>query len=189
MKITQSNNIKRSLLVSLVAILILGALGTAVAYYYKLGPFTPNVDDSINLDKPSEDELKTGSDTKQQTVDSDENKNQPGSDPTPDPQPIENSDKKSVHAEITAANQDESFLHVRILIQTVASNGTCNLTMTGPQDKTYTSTAAVQPLPSSSTCRGFDVPLEKLSSGTWTIKVDFNNDSLTASASKEVVIK
>ena len=189
MKITQSNSTKRNVLISLVVILFLGALGTAAAYYYKVGPFKPSVNNSTNLDKPSDDELKAGSDTKQQTVDSDENKNQPGSDPAQAPQPIENSNKKSVHAEITAANQDESLLHIRTLIQTVASNGMCSLTMTGPQGKTYTSTAVVQPLPSSSTCRGFDVPLEKLSSGSWAIKVDFNNDDLTASASKEVVIK
>lgn len=189
MKITQSNNTKKIILISLMAALIIGTLSTAAAYYYKVGPFMPNVDDSINLDKPSEDELKNGSDTKQQTVDSDENKNQPGSDPAPNPQPIENSEKKSVHAEITAANQDESLLHVRILIQAIASSGTCTLTMTGPQDKIYTGTAAVQPLPSSSTCKGFDIPLNNLSPGAWNIKVDFNNDELTASTSKDVTIK
>jgi hypothetical protein len=189
MKITQSNNTKRITVISIAAILILSALGTAAAYYYKAGPFTPNVDDSINLDKPSEDELKSGSDAKQQTVDSDENKNQPGSDPAPNPQPIENSNKKSVHAEITAANQDESSLHIRTLIQTVASSGTCTLVMTGPQGKAYTAEAAVQPLPSSSTCKGFDIPLSNLSLGIWTIKVDFNNDELTASVNKEVTIK
>ncbi|MFZ2835777.1 MAG: hypothetical protein WAZ21_00450 [Candidatus Saccharimonadales bacterium] len=189
MKINQSNNTKKIIFISLVAILILGALSTVAAHYYKVGPFASNVDDSINLSKPSEDELKNGSDTKQQTVDSDENKNQTGSDPAQEPQPIENSDKKSVHAEITAANQDESYLRVRTLIQTVASSGACTLVMTGPQAKAYTATAAVQALPSSSTCKGFDIPLDNLSSGAWTIKIDFNNDELTASTSKEIIIE
>jgi hypothetical protein len=189
MKITQSNNTKRNTLVSLAVILFLGVLGTAAAYYYKIGPFTSNVDDSINLDKPSEDELKSGSGAKQQAVDSDKNKSQPGSDPVPNPQPIENSNKKSVHTEITAANQDESLLHIRTLIQTVASSGTCTLAMTGPEGKTYTATAAIQSLPSSSTCKGFDIPLDNLSPGTWTIKIDFSNDELTASANKDVTIK
>lgn len=189
MKIIQSNNTKRNILISIGVLVLLATIGIAAAYQYKVGPFMPNVDDSINLDKPSEDELKAGSDAKQRTVDSDENKNQTGSDPAPEPQPIENSDKKSVHAEITAANQDESFLHVRTLIQTVASSGTCTLVMTGPQAKTYTATAAIQPLPSSSTCKGFDIPLDNLSPGAWTIKIDFNNDELTASTSKEVIIE
>ena len=189
MKILRSNNTKRNILMSLAAILIIGSAGTAAAYHFKMGPFAPKADDSINLDKPSENELKTGLDSKQQAVDSDENKNQPGSDPAPGPQAIENSDKKSVHADITAANQDELSLHVRTLIQTVADSGTCTLTMTGPQGKSYISTVDVQALPSSSTCKGFDIPLDKLRSGTWTIRVDFNNDSLTASASKEVVIE
>lgn len=189
MKIIQSNNTKKIVLITLLTIFLVGTLGTAVAYHYKVGPFTYGGDDSINLDKPSEDELKGGSDAKQQTVNSDENKNQIGSDPAPEPQPIENSNKKSVHAEFTAANQDESLLHVRTLIQTIANSGTCALTMTGPQGKTYSATAAVQPLPSSSTCKGFDIPLDNLSSGAWTIKIDFSNDELTASTSKEVTIK
>ncbi|MNY56713.1 hypothetical protein D3C86_1928200 [compost metagenome] len=61
--------------------------------------------------------------------------------------------------------------------------------MTGPQAKTYTATVAVQALPSSSTCKGFDVPLDNLSSGAWTIKINFNNDELTASTSKEIIIE
>lgn len=189
MKITQSNNTKRIAIISIVSILTLGALGAATAFYFEVGPFTPKVDDSINLNKPSENELKSGSDAKQQTVESDGSKNQTGSDPAPEPQPVENSDKKSIHAEITAANQDESFLYIRTLIQTITSSGTCTLVMTGPQGKTYTTETAVQSLPSSSTCRGFNIPLANLSQGTWTIKVDFNNDELAASASKEVTIK
>jgi hypothetical protein len=189
MKITQSNNIKRNAIISIAAILLLGLLGTATAYYYRAGPFTPKMDNSVNLNKPSEEELKSGSDIKQQTVTSDENKSQIGSDPTPEPQPIENSNKKSIHAEISAANQDESFLYVRTLIQTVASSGTCELILTGPQNKTYTAIAAIQPLPSSSTCKGFDIPLSSLTPGAWTIKINFNNDELTASANKEVTIK
>lgn len=189
MKIIQSNNTKRNLLITLGVVLLVGAVSVAAAYYFKVGPFTPPVDSSINLKKPSEDEIKAGADAKQQTVNADENKNQTGSDPAPAPQPIENSDKKSVHAEITAANQDESALHIRTLIQTVASSGTCSLTMTGPQNKTYTAKADIQPLPSSSTCKGFDIPLENLSAGAWTIRIDFSNDDLVASANKEVVIK
>ena len=189
MKIIQSNSTKRNILIALGVILLLGTAGTAAAYYFKVGPFTPHADNSINLDKPSKDESKAGTDAKQQSVDANANESQTGSDPAPAPQPIENSNKKSVHAEITAANQDESSLHVRTLIQTVASSGTCTLVMTGPQNKSYTATAAIQPLPSSSTCKGFDIPLAKLSPGAWTIEVSFNNDELTASANKEVTIK
>jgi hypothetical protein len=189
MKIIQSNNTKRTVLILLLAVLLFSVTGAVASYHYKVGPFSPATDDSINLDKPSEDQVKNGSDTKQQTVTSDENKSQTGSDPALEPQPVENSDKKSVHAEITAANQDESSLRVRALIQTVASSGTCTLSMTGPQGKTYTATAAIQPLPSSSTCKGFDIPLSSLASGAWTIKINFNNDNLTASASKEVTVK
>jgi hypothetical protein len=91
--------------------------------------------------------------------------------------------------EITAANQDESTLHIRTLIQTVASSGTCTLNMTGPNNKQYSASVDVQSLPSSTTCKGFDIPLTSLTPGTWKIAIEFNNETLLASTTKEVVIK
>lgn len=189
MKIAKSKKTKKNLFVALGIILVVGVLCTIAAYSLKVGPFSSKSDNGINFDKPSKDELEAGVETKQQIVELDAAKDHSGSDPTPEPQPIENSNKKAVQAEISAVNQDESALHVRTLIQAVTNDGTCSLTMTGPQGKTYTSTASIHPLPSSSTCKGFDIPLDDLSSGLWVIEINFNNDELVASTSKEVSIK
>lgn len=188
MKIIQTTNTKKIVVIAS-AITILLAATIAYAYYSKIGPFTTHSNDSINLNKPTKDELETGERIKEQSVIPDGGKSASGSDPAPDPQPIEDSDKKSVHAEITVANQNESTLQVRTLIQTVTSMGTCTISMDGPQGKIYTSTADVQALASSSTCKGFDIPLDQLSPGTWVLSLNYESTDIIASASKEITIK
>ena len=188
MKIIQPNNKKKIIIIaSIVAILL--ATATAYAYYSKLGPFTANSNDSINLDKPTKDELETGERIKEQSVIPDGDKQTSGSDPAPAPQPIEGSDKKSIHVEITAANQNESTLQVRTLIQAVTSTGTCTLSMTGPQGKTYTSTVDIQALSSSSTCKGYDIPLTDLAPGTWSLSLNYESSDIIGTTNKEMTIK
>lgn len=181
---------KKAALIAVISIVLLLLIGTAAAYYFELGPFKPT-DSSVNLDEPTEEQKQTGNDIKQNSLDQvkDDDKAQAGSDPLPDAKPIDGSDKQSVNAEITTANQDESKLHIRTLIQTITNTGTCTLTMSGPSDAEYNESVGVQALPSSSTCKGFDIPLDQLSTGQWTMNIEFNNNDLVASTSKEIDIK
>lgn len=188
MKIIQPKNTKKTLLIAFPVILLVIIL-LAISAYYKVGPFAPKINNAINFDKPTSEQVDTGSQTKQQTIDQSNNKDNTGSDPTPAPQPVEGSDKKTVNMEITAINQTNTALQIRTLIQTITSEGTCSLSMNGPSGKTYTSTATIQALPSSSTCKGFDVPLTELSQGVWMITVSFTNDNLATSATREITIK
>lgn len=175
----------------IVAAILLAALGaTYAAYHFQTGPFSPQPHNSVNLDPATTDQKAAGNDIKQSTLNQVENgKESSGSDPSPAPQPIEGSDKKSVGMEITAANQTATTLQVRTFIQTVTSTGTCTITMKNSQGMTYANTVDTQALSSTTTCKGFDIPLDQLSSGTWTINIDFNNDTLIASANKEITIK
>jgi hypothetical protein len=184
MKIIRSKNKVKVLSLSIAAVILLAGMAAAAAFYFKVGPFS--VDPSLN--PPTREEKATGKDIKQQTVDQDSKGSQTGSDPSPSPKPIPGTSKSSVGADITAVNQDTAYLHIRMLIQAVTSSGTCTLTMSGPQQGSYSNTVEVQALPSTSTCKGFDIPLSKLSKGTWTINIKFSNSTLTASASKSVVI-
>lgn len=189
MKIIQPNNtIKKIILIASAATVLLAA-AAGYAYYSKIGPFAAHSNSSINLDKATQAELDTGNSIKEQSIDKKGDKATSGSDPAPAPQPIEGSDKKSVHAEITAANQNESTLQVRTLIQIVTSSGACTLSMTGPQGKTYTSTVDIQPLASSSTCKGYDIPLNQLSPGSWALSLKYESSDIIASASKEIMVK
>lgn len=174
----------KTIIIITVSVIVLLGVVTTAAFYFKLGPFA-----ETQQDVQTKKENQTGSDIKKQSVDNSSKGSQTGSDPSPAPQPVPGTNKSSVSAEITSANQDTSRLRVRTLIQTVTSDGTCTLTMQGPGGKTYSATAGVQALPSTSTCKGFDVPLSQLASGSWTIKLTFSNTNLTASASKAITIQ
>ena len=189
MKIIQPNNTKKVVLIGLLITSLL-LLTTASMFYFKAGPFAAKNNDSINLDKPTNEQIDAGQAAKNQAINqANKQDTNTGSDPAPAPQPIEGSDKKTVHMEITTANQTTSNLQIRTLIQAVVSTGDCNLSMKGPLGRTYTAKAGVYALASSSTCKGFDIPLDQLTAGAWTITVDFNNPELTTSVAKEIEIK
>ena len=185
---TNKSNKKAFAIIATAAILLLAM--TATAYYLKVGPFNNPLSDSINLEPATKDQKSTGDNIKESTLEqTNAGKENTGSDPSPAPQPVEGSDKKSVGMEISAANQTDTTLQVRTFIQAVTTTGACNLAMKSTHGATYTATADVQPLSSTTTCKGFDVPLTQLTPGAWTISIDFSNNTLTASTSKEITIK
>jgi hypothetical protein len=61
--------------------------------------------------------------------------------------------------------------------------------MTGPKGEQYTAAADTQAMSTSSTCKGFDIPLTALASGKWKAVITFNNDTLTGSANKDITVQ
>lgn len=166
-------------------IILLALVGAAWAYYH-FTPTTANTTSapqSINYGQPTQDEISTGESIKNNASSGN------GSDQSSNPEPSTDGSLSEVGMEITASNQDESYLYVRTLIQTLTSSGTCTLTMTGPASKLYVATSGVQALPSTSTCAGFNIPLSSLSLGIWTISIKFTNTAVKASISKEITIQ
>lgn len=185
---TSKSNKKILVIITAVTTILLAT--AAITYHLKAGPFAARMSDTSNLDPATDDQKTTGNDIKQSTLEQvDGGKESTGSDPSPAPQTITGSDKKLVGMEISAANQTDTTLEVRSFIQTVTNSGMCSLLVKNPQGATYIATAEVQALSSMTTCKGFNVPLNQLSAGTWTIVIDFANDNLTANASKEITIK
>lgn len=186
MKINKRKSSRKPIIVILLVILFLVGATVAYAYMQKIGPF----EEKGYSTKPStQEEKNAGTDIKKNSLDQDSTKGSTGSDPSPDPTPDPNGGKPGVGVEITAANQNGEMINIRALIQTITSSGACSLSMTGPSGKTYSAAADVQALPSSSTCKGFDVPTSELSKGTWNIVVSFENSDVKGSASKEIEIK
>lgn len=180
----------KKITIIIIAIIVVLLATTVTAYHYKLGPFASHQKNSINLTPPTSNQKAAGNDVKQNTLNqAKDGKGDTGSDPSPAPQPIAGSDKKSVGMDITATNQTDTILQIRAFIQTVTNSGTCSLSMKNAQGVIYTATAGVQAQSSTTTCKGFDIPLTQLASGTWTISINFSNESLTASTSGEVTIK
>ncbi len=81
--------------------------------------------------------------------------------------------------------QPGTVVYIRAIIGTVTSTGICSLSMTGPEGKTYKTTADIQAMASSSTCKGFDIPMASLSSGKWSITISVTDGSASGQATKE----
>lgn len=170
-----------------IAVVFLGV--TAFAYHYQTWPFhTDNNPSTINLTPATSDQKKAGEATKQNSLESSK-QNLSGSDQPPAPTPQPGSSKSSVEVTITAANQNNATLQIRTLISAVVNDGSCTLTLANNSGKNLTYTASVQPLSTTSTCKGFDIPTSDLSPGSWSMTVVYNNDTLTGSASKTITIK
>lgn len=77
-------------------------------------------------------------------------------------------------------------LVIRTTINQMLDSGTCQLTLTNGT-KTVTKTSEIAQNPSSSTCKGFDVPTSELGSGNWNIRIEVNspnrNGTLTGNTS------
>lgn len=67
---------------------------------------------------------------------------------------------------------------IRMNIDQFLSTGSCELVLTSG-NQTYSESARIIPEASTSTCEGFDIPLEKISIGTWQILINLSSDSKT----------
>ncbi len=152
----------------------------ATTYALRLWPFNASTDTTSSDTSPSQLE-----DSKPVT---EEDKIQTGSDPLPEPQPVEGSSKRSINAEITSINQSSTELHIRTILQTVTNSGTCTITMTHADGRVFSQSVDVQALSSSTTCKGFDIQLSELGEGSWATVLEFSNDNLSASTSINITV-
>ena len=60
--------------------------------------------------------------------------------------------------------------------------------MNNDSGSVYSSSAESQPGPSTSSCKGFNIPLSKLSPGKWKIAIHYEDDSVTGNTEGEVNI-
>jgi hypothetical protein len=184
MKITSKNRSKKPIIIASVVIAL--SLLSALAYVYAFngdilgwnsGKENQSAPTSNQSDKPTNEQVEAGEGTKPG-----------GSDSTPAPTPQPGSNKNSINMSFTAANQNGSILQLRVLISSVVNTGECTLTMT-KDGVTVSRTASVQALASSSTCKGFDIPVSDLSTGTWQAVINYENDTLTGTTSKAIAIQ
>ncbi|MGI8634673.1 MAG: hypothetical protein ACR2KZ_04650, partial [Segetibacter sp.] len=57
------------------------------------------------------------------------------------------------------------------------------------ESPTYTSSVGVQKLASFSSCKGFDIPKNKIGSGTWSLTINYNSDNFKGSVSKTLAVQ
>ncbi len=183
MKTPTSHNKKRLIITSSIVgvVLIFGGVGAAIYMNNSNGeqPAAESTTDTIDNNPPTDEQLEAAEEIKKEAAEKNE---------SIDESPIQDEESGEVGVIITAAEQSSGQLMVRSLIQTVSNDGTCTLTLRKTDGTTVTKTAGVQASASSSTCKGFDVPLSELSPGEWRITVSYKSDTLEGAAGHTVTI-
>jgi hypothetical protein len=128
---------------------------------------------TVNLDKPTNEEIDTGRKVKQDTINS--AKNTDSQQPSDDPLTITLSDIGDV-------------LRIRTRLTTVTSEGSCDLTLSNGQQTLVQASVGLQPLSNYTTCKGWDIPVDTLSSGKWTTTVTAHITSTTYTATSDITI-
>lgn len=188
-KKTKQSSSKKIIITAIVAGLLLVASAGVYAYKAGMWPFpaknTPTAS-TTDYNPPTKEQTTATGSTKQSSNPTEST----GSDASPSPNPPKTTNEKpTVGMTITASNQSAGTFYIRTLVETISSSGTCSLSMTGPNGKSYSATAQSQANPSTSTCKGFDVPVGSLTSGTWHISITYEDASVQASASKDVTVQ
>lgn len=196
MKIQKKQNKKNKVLI-LVAVILLSIIGYGlISYKFKFWPFIQNQFNAV-----TEEQKTAGQDIKKRSLNDASNKSEKessgqksktlqGSDPSPEPTPSSNGKKPTVGVSITTTtvDKDSNTLYIRSLIQTISSSGRCTLSMHNISGQTYSNSVELQAGPSTSSCKGFNVPLSQLSPGKWTINIHYEDNNVTGDTEGEITI-
>lgn len=193
MKIKSSKNKFKKILIPIV-IIMLAIIGSFVYVYAFNGSIfgwnnksAESDKISTNYEKPTKEQKDAGDEAKKNTVEGEK----PNSNNTDRPQsptsPTDNG-KSNTDVIFTAASQNGDLLQMRVLISAVENSGSCTLTLTNA-DRVITKTSEVQAQSNTSTCKGFDVATNELSTGSWAARVVYTSPSSTGSATKNIEIK
>jgi hypothetical protein len=183
MKITNRNNNTKRIIAIVVAIICIAAISLAVYWYLSHRNGQQTGTNKVNLNPPTQEEKQAGTSAKQQAVERDQAIKNNDSTSTTNPS------SSSLSVDITASNKTSSLIQIRVQINSIVNSGTCDITLTNGASSVHHS-AAISPLASTSTCKGFDIPLSELSPGKWnyTITVKDTSTNQTGAASGTVSI-
>ena len=179
MKINISKESNKSKAIAIIVVSVLLATAAASVFAYQSGFFgaTTETVPSSYTEPATEEQIKDGNTTKEENVKPTQQEDQTT--------PAENADFTVI---LSAANQSQDIVQIRALIQTIASSGTCTLTMT-KGGVTVQKTAPVQASASNSTCQGFNVPTSELTPGTWLIDLSVALPEGTSSVSGSIDVR
>ena len=191
MKINRLKNRKKIIVISTVFLVLVG-VGSVSAFYFVSNMYDTSNDPlskSIDYGEPTEDQLKAGGDIKANSLNPDNTSrpNSSGSDQATAPDPQSNG-KGRVAATMTAANRIDTMIQIRFDIGAVTNTGTCSLVLI-KNAVTVKRSAGVQALAGSTSCMGFNVPINELAPGMWQVNLHFENKDLVADTTGSVTVK
>lgn len=120
-------------------------------------PSENTIPKSVDLAPATDDQVKVGQDIKKATIEQDQTND--NGDPSDE-------DKGAFRVTVSASNKSEQTYQLRVLINTLITDGTCEL-MLEKDSATITKNSKTQSLANNSTCQGFDIPLNELTPGEW----------------------
>lgn len=131
-------------------------------------------DIGINLDPPTEDEIKDGQNAKERLLDEGEkDASEPG---TPNPDSTSEANKKPVTIGISFAGIVDDQLEVRAFSPTIISgSGTCTAVISKQGSPSVTEESPAFIDASSTICRPIYIPKSKLSAGSWNVEVTYSS--------------
>lgn len=188
------NKSSKKLILTLV-ILVIVAAGTASAYAYYLNNRTSSdstktpqtelsADDPNYFAKPDTTPVPDIANTKGDPSNKIPVQSTPNSNDQNTPTP-----PSTITGSITSKNKTSTTLQIRVLIDQILSGGTCKLTLTNKSTgTTVVKSADILASPSSSTCKGFDIALSELKSGTYDITIAITSESQTGTITGNVGI-
>lgn len=185
MKINNKNKKKKMIIATVIVLLLVGG-GTAWAKITQVGPFSEK--GTIDKKPPSSEQKKNQKTIKKESIEanSGEQTNKPSQE---DGASQSSTNSGSIGIMITSVNQDNNNLVISTLIQAVSSDGSCAITLTRNGSKTYNQTVGVQPMASSSTCKGFTVPKNQLTSGAWSIDLQYKSSKGSGNTKRTVEVQ
>jgi len=142
----------------------------------------PSQDSPDITSKPTTEQIEAGDRSKEESTNN--------NDATPiEKSPTELLEKTRIDSYITALNQTDSELQIRTNINALISSGSCKVQLSQPAQQTVTEVAGVTTLASTSTCKGFNIPLSKLAKGKWSITLTVSSNSYESVANDVVEVK
>lgn len=181
MKLRHKNK-KVIIITAVVAVLLLGSV-----FVYALQNRTPGDSGQPTTSDDSKEKPATESDSP--TPETPPTGKTPESKSDTPPAPVPSSEGKDiVEVAITSTAQNSTTLQIRTVIYSVQGSGTCTLSLARSGYETITQTAEIQPLPSTSTCKGFDIPLTQLAPGNWQATLTFSNNSVAGTTTKDITV-
>lgn len=91
-------------------------------------------------------------------------------------------------ATITYIKQENDLLKIGIDIDLVTSTGECTLNLSKNTEK-LNYIVEIQPLASSSTCKGFEIPVIELSPGNWDMSIEIKSGDKIITLTDSVIIE
>lgn len=183
----QKKSYKKILIVSSVALALTLLSYATYAKTQERWPFKtgkPEASETSSNDTSNDNPSTDKTNDKESTDSSSINSNQSASPKTPTENESTSDNSSGTPVTITSVQTIGSDVRVRSLIETVTNSGSCDIVFE-KNGKTVRQNSGIQALASSSTCKGFTIPVSQLSSGIWHITLKVTTKGNTSKATKD----